>query len=171
MRFDFQLPSGWTAAKLPSDGRGLVLQAPGPVGARDRAALFLLDPLVKKGSLAEQFEAAVQTSLSTVDVEKRGAVQPLSSAAYPGLLMPVRVRVTKPDSATTTEGHATTQVEGRLYFLLDAPTARLLIVFVGGPDALPRHQPVLDAFLRSIRPTDEDVDSVIASSPYSTWGD
>lgn len=173
MRYDFSAPSGWTVEKLPNDGRGLVLQAPPTADPRERAALFLLDPLVPVGTEAEQLRQAMATSLSGIEVVKAGAVQPLVGAAYPGLLAPVRVRVPPSQAGSAAVAGSGPVDEGRVYILLSTPSDRLLIVFVGGQKALPQQQGALDAFLRSIRPMAADGMSSgpQGDSPYGSWGE
>ena len=173
MRYDFLAPRGWTADKLPNGGRGLVLQAPPSADPRERAALFLLDPLVPVGTEAEQLRQAMATSLCGIEVVKAGAVQPLVGAAYPGLLAPVRVRVPASQAGSAAIGGSGPVDEGRVYILLSTPSERLLIVFVGGQKALPQQQGTLDAFLRSIRPTAADGMSggPQGDSPYGAWGE
>jgi hypothetical protein len=174
MRYDFSPPLGWTVGKLPDGGRGLVLQAPPTAEASERAALFLLDPLSPVGALAEQLGQAMQTSLAGVEVVRRGATQPVTAAAYPGLLCPVRVRlpVASPSPAAgATELARPLPEEGRVYFLLQTPQDRLLVVFVGGQKALPKYQAALDEFLGSIRPAPSRDSPPAATSPYGGWGE
>lgn len=162
MHYDFSAPPSWRTEWLPGGGRGLVLQAPVERDTPERAAIYLLDPLVPAGTLAEQLAQAVQRSLTRQEVVKKGAPQPVEGAAYPGLLIPMRVRVN-----VEVGGEIEQQDEGRLYVMLDAGTDRLLVVFTGGPKALPLHHAAFEAFLRSIK----KAASAASGSPFRAFGD
>lgn len=161
MHYDFTTPADWTVTP-DKDSRSVILRPPIVEGDGDasRAALFLLDPLVPAGTLAEQLEQAVKKSLTGVTIVKQEAPQPLSGLRYAALLLPVRVRV-----PMNTGEALVMQEEGRLYILIDAESDRLLVVFTGAKRAMAQHQQTLDAFLKSIRPTG----SLASGTPFAAF--
>jgi hypothetical protein len=162
MHYDFTTPPGWRASRPDKEARNVVLRPPEAEGddAANRAALFLLDPLVPAGTLEEQLDQAVKKSLTGVTIVKQEAPRALPGLPYPALLVAVRVRV-----PVNTGPAIEMQEEGRLYIMLDAESDRLLVVFTGGRAAMGRHQETLQTFLKSIRPTS----SLATGTPFSAF--
>ena len=159
-QYHFDMPEGWVGVPLPSPHVGVQIR-PGPDGGaqtpQTRAVIVLLGPVPAAGALSETLEQMVEEGCAGTATVRRGDALPFRSAAYPGLLTAVRLRISG-------NGDGVGPDEGRIFAIIDAGVERVPVVFAGGPDALPLHKPALDRVLSSLRPHVGG-----QSSPFAGW--
>lgn len=144
MRFQFEIPPGWSKAPFPPPGRGIYLRA-GSLALDERAAVLLLAAVAPIASLEAQLELIVQQSCGDADVLERDESYPVQNPSFSGRMLNLRIR------------QRNGREEIRAVTLLDAGTVRLPIVFLGGRAAREKHLPALDRLIRSIHRVDIDV--------------
>ncbi|MCS6911997.1 MAG: hypothetical protein RMK29_00940 [Myxococcales bacterium] len=156
-QYHFDMPEGWEGVPLPPPQAGVQIRPREPQSPSSRAVIVLLGPVPPEGGLRDTLEQMVQEGNAGAQVVRRGDTLPFRSAAYPGLLTAVRLRVPSANGAPVPD-------EGRIYAVLDAGQERIPVVFAGGPEALPMHRAALDTVLSSLRPYVGG-----EHSPFSGW--
>jgi hypothetical protein len=142
MRYAFTTPPGWSRSPFPPPQRGVYLRAPVATPSPEGASILLFDAVAPAGTLEEQLAEIAQQSCEGAKITRRGQPAPVKTAGFGGVT--VSVGVEPPEGGR--EG------ELRIFFLIDAGSERLPVVFIGGARALPRHQEALDLLIGSIAP-------------------
>lgn len=151
------MPEGWRGVPLPPPHVGVQVRPLAPQSPATRAVIVLLGPVPPGGALRDTLEQMVEEGNAGAQVVRRGDTLSFRSAAYPGLLTAVRLRVPAANGVPAPD-------EGRIYAVLDAGQERIPVVFAGGPEALPMHRAALDTVLSSLRPHVGG-----EQSPFSGW--
>jgi hypothetical protein len=157
MKYTFITPPGWSRSPFPAPQRGVYLRAPVANPSAESASILLFDAVAPAGSLEDHLADVVQQSCEGGKITKQGKPAKVKTAGFSGLTVTVTVQV--PSSG----GGRGTRDELRAFYLIEAGSERLPVVFIGGTKSLPLHQGALETLVLSIGPL------LLAPELYSRW--
>ena len=194
-RCQFEIPVGWRQSPQPSEPTAqpapttqTVLEPATAQDPRTCGFLVVLQPALPAGDLVSQLLAGVTSDLAAnaqafgLTEQKRTNPQTLRLAHGPAVFQTVWTQIgpsrplLSPESAASWWLPKSTQTvpsqgygQGRMYLLLDCGERRIPVLFVGGPDALPLHQPAIDHLLSTLRL--DRLSNTDSGTPHAAWSD